>query len=94
MFAAELTELKDVSWTKPKGGYFISLEVPKGCAKSVVLLAKEAGVVTPAGSTHPLGVDPEDPVIQIAPSFLRWRMWSRQRREWRFASGWRRGEMV
>jgi DNA-binding transcriptional MocR family regulator len=70
VFAAELTELKDVSWTKPKGGYFISLEVPKGCAKSVVSLAKEAGVVlTPAGSTHPLGVDPEDRVIRIAPSF-------------------------
>src|SRR5271170_3595472 len=36
VFAAELTELKDVSWTKPKGGYFICLEVPKGCAKQVV----------------------------------------------------------
>jgi DNA-binding transcriptional MocR family regulator len=70
VFAAELTELKDVSWTKPKGGYFISLEVPKGCAKQVVSLAKKAGVVlTPAGSTHPLGVDPEDRVIRIAPSF-------------------------
>jgi len=70
VFAVELTELKDVSWTKPKGGYFISLKVPKGCAKSVVALAKEAGVVlTPAGSTHPLGVDPEDRVIRIAPSF-------------------------
>jgi DNA-binding transcriptional MocR family regulator len=70
VFAAELTKLKDVSWTTPKGGYFISLEVPKGCAKSVVLLAKEAGVVlTPAGSTHPLGVDPDDRVIRIAPSF-------------------------
>jgi DNA-binding transcriptional MocR family regulator len=70
VFDAELTGVADVSWTKPKGGYFISLDVPKGCAKRVVALAKEAGVVlTPAGSTHPLGVDPEDKTIRIAPSF-------------------------
>src|SRR5690606_12425677 len=43
-------------WTRPKGGYFISLEVLDGCAKQVVKLAKEAGVeLTPAGATHPLG---------------------------------------
>ncbi|MEZ5218383.1 MAG: hypothetical protein R2715_17795 [Ilumatobacteraceae bacterium] len=36
----------------------------------VVRLAKEAGVVlTPAGSTHPYGNDPEDRTIRIAPSF-------------------------
>ena len=70
VFDAELTGVAEVSWTKPKGGYFISLDVPKGCAKRVVTLAKEAGVVlTPAGSTHPLGVDPEDKTIRIAPSF-------------------------
>ena len=70
VFDAELTGIAEVSWTKPKGGYFISLDVPKGCAKRVVTLAKEAGVVlTPAGSTHPLGVDPEDKTIRIAPSF-------------------------
>ena len=33
-------------------------------------LAKEAGVeLTPAGATHPLGKDPNDRVIRIAPSF-------------------------
>ena len=43
------------SWTVPKGGYFISLDVLDGCAKEVVRLAKEAGVeLTPAGATHPL----------------------------------------
>ena len=41
-----------------------------GCATEVVRLAKEAGVVlTPAGSTHPYGNDPEDRTIRIAPSF-------------------------
>ena len=70
VFEEELTGIEDVSWTKPKGGYFISLEVPKGCAKRVVALAKDAGVVlTPAGSTHPYGKDPEDRTIRIAPSF-------------------------
>ncbi len=58
------------TWTVPKGGYFISLDVPEGCAKQVVKLAKEAGVeLTPAGATHPYGKDPQDRTIRIAPSF-------------------------
>ena len=70
VFEEELAGIEDVGWTKPKGGYFISLEVPKGCAKRVVALAKDAGVVlTPAGSTHPYGKDPENRTIRIAPSF-------------------------
>ena len=58
------------SWTRPKGGYFITLDVMEGCAKQVVKLAKEAGVeLTPAGATHPYGNDPQDRTIRIAPSF-------------------------
>jgi DNA-binding transcriptional MocR family regulator len=58
------------SWIVPKGGYFISLDVLDGCAKEVVRLATEAGVaLTPAGSTHPLGRDPRDRNIRIAPTF-------------------------
>lgn len=57
-------------WTRPKGGYFISLEVLDGCARQVVKLAKEAGVeLTPAGATHPFGKDANDRFIRIAPSF-------------------------
>ncbi|ATY10765.1 aminotransferase [Amycolatopsis sp. AA4] len=64
-------ELSDLAtWTKPTGGYFISLTVPEGTAKEVVRLAKEAGVaLTPAGATHPHGNDPADAVIRIAPTF-------------------------
>jgi DNA-binding transcriptional MocR family regulator len=70
IFAEKLTGVPGVSWTRPKGGYFISLEVGKGCAKRVVELAKGAGVVlTPAGATHPYGKDPDDRTIRIAPSF-------------------------
>ena len=70
MFDQRLAHLSDVSWTRPKGGYFISLEVPRGCARRVVALAQEAGVVlTPAGATHPYGNDPEDRTIALRPHF-------------------------
>jgi len=70
IFDSKLAGIPGVSWTRPKGGYFISLEVPKGCARRVIALAKEAGVeLTPAGSTHPYGKDPDDRTIRIAPTF-------------------------
>jgi DNA-binding transcriptional MocR family regulator len=58
------------SWTKPNGGYFISLDTLEGCAKKVVAMAADAGVaLTPAGATFPYGKDPKDRNIRIAPTF-------------------------
>ena len=65
-----LGESKIASWTDPKGGYFVSLDVWPGTAKRTVALAKDAGIaVTEAGSAFPYRKDPEDKNIRIAPSF-------------------------
>ncbi|PHS05529.1 MAG: aminotransferase [Kordia sp.] len=66
---SELGETGLATWTQPKGGYFISLDVPNGCAKRVVGLAAEAGVkLTGAGATYPGNNDPNDSNIRLAPS--------------------------
>ena len=59
-----------VSWSKPAGGYFVTLTVPDGLASEVVRLAKAAGIaLTPAGATHPYSKDPADSIIRLAPTF-------------------------
>ena len=66
----ELSGLGIGSWTEPKGGYFISFDAMDGCAKAIVAKCKEAGVkLTGAGATYPLGIDPKDSNIRIAPTF-------------------------
>jgi len=67
---ARLGGLGVAEWTEPKGGYFISLDVIDGTATRVVELAKEAGIaLTPAGSSFPLGQDPRNRNIRLAPTF-------------------------
>ncbi len=66
----ELGGLGIAEWTRPYGGYFISFNSMKGCAKKIVSLCKKAGVqLTGAGATFPYGMDPDDTNIRIAPSF-------------------------
>ena len=67
-FRANLTGIAE--WTEPKGGYFVDLAVPDGCAKAVYDLAGEMGVaLTKAGASYPYGVDPRDRHLRIAPTF-------------------------
>ena len=70
MLDKEIEPLGIGKWNKPNGGYFISFDALPGCAKRIVSLAKEAGVVmTGAGATFPYGKDPKDSNIRIAPTF-------------------------
>lgn len=76
-FDAVLTDLNAnfkgsdaLTWTTPKGGYFVSVDTQDGLAQRVVELASECGVkLTPAGATFPYGKDPKNSNIRIAPSF-------------------------
>ncbi len=66
----ELKEKNIASWSKPQGGYFVSIDTMQGCAAAVIKKAADAGVkLTPAGSTYPYKNDPLDRNIRIAPSF-------------------------
>ncbi len=70
IFSRELGGLGIASWTKPKGGYFVSLDVRPGLASKVINMAKAVGLtLTPAGATFPKGEDPDDKNIRIAPTF-------------------------
>jgi len=70
ILTAELGEVGAIAnWTKPEGGYFVSLDTAPGLAKRVVELAAEAGVkLTQAGATYPNGMDPKDCNIRISPT--------------------------
>ncbi|MFT3898822.1 MAG: aminotransferase class I/II-fold pyridoxal phosphate-dependent enzyme [Gordonia sp. (in: high G+C Gram-positive bacteria)] len=65
-----LSSSKIASWTRPEGGYFISVDVLDGTATRTVALAKDAGIaLTAAGATFPYRRDPNDANIRLAPSF-------------------------
>jgi aspartate/methionine/tyrosine aminotransferase len=70
MLEKEIAPLGIGSWIKPNGGYFVSFNSLNSCAKRIVALCKEAGVVlTGAGATFPYGIDPDDKNIRISPSY-------------------------
>jgi DNA-binding transcriptional MocR family regulator len=70
VLSRDFADTPGVSWSTPAGGYFVMLTVPDGTATEIVRLAKDAGIaLTPAGSTHPYGKDPDDRYIRLAPTF-------------------------
>jgi DNA-binding transcriptional MocR family regulator len=59
------------NWSKPLGGYFVSLNVMRGTAKHVWELCKTAGLaLTPVGATYPYRQDDLDSNLRIAPTFV------------------------
>lgn len=69
VFERELGGTGVATWTKPRGGYFVSLDLLDGCAAEVVRLADGAGVkLTGAGATYPHQKDPRDRNLRMAPS--------------------------
>ena len=64
-------EIKGLAtWTKPTGGYFISLYVPNK-AKEVIAKCLEMGVkLTDAGIFYPYGIDKDNAHIRISPTYL------------------------
>lgn len=65
----EIAPLEIAQWTRPNGGYFVSLNAMPGTAKRTLALCKQTGVVmTPAGATFPYGAEPADSNIRIAPT--------------------------
>lgn len=70
IFEEDLGDTGIGSWTRPRGGYFISFTGLDDTAKETVAKAKNAGVtLTGAGATWPYGNDPHDSNIRVAPSF-------------------------
>ena len=69
-FEREFAGMHGVHWTKPNGGYFITLVLPNGTAKRTVELCRDIGlIITPAGAMFPYGVDPNDNMLRIAPTY-------------------------
>lgn len=68
--SAKLGDAGVAKWTRPDGGYFITVDAMDGTAQRVVELAKQAGMaLTPAGATSPYGRDPHDRTLRLAPTF-------------------------
>ncbi len=71
IFSRELNGLGIATWTKPRGGYFVSLDVPSGLASKIIAMAKAVGLtLTPAGGDlSQRAMTRRTGNIRIAPTF-------------------------
>jgi DNA-binding transcriptional MocR family regulator len=68
--ARDLGDCGIAEWTKPNGGYFVSLDVYPDTARRVYELCRDAGVTLPAvGAPFPYRRDPENRNLRLAPSY-------------------------
>jgi DNA-binding transcriptional MocR family regulator len=66
-----LSGISDVRWSKPVGGFFISMQLPYDCAKKTIEICNRVGVtLTPAGACYPNSIDPHDRHLRISPGFI------------------------
>lgn len=66
----EFHENNVISFTKPNGGYFVSVNVLDNCADKIINLCKEAGLVlTQAGATYPHDKNLKNNNIRLAPTY-------------------------
>lgn len=59
-----------ITWSRPKGGYFIHITTQDNCADKIVKMLGDIGVVlTPANATYPSSKNEKDNSIRLAPTF-------------------------
>lgn len=59
-----------ITWSRPKGGYFIHVTTQDGCASNIVSKLKDIGVIlTSANATYPESLNEKDNSIRLAPTF-------------------------
>jgi DNA-binding transcriptional MocR family regulator len=69
IFEKNFSDNPIISWNNPKGGYFINARL-KCSARQTVRMCAGAGLkLTAAGAMCPYGIDPEDSMVRIAPSY-------------------------
>ena len=69
----ELGGLGIASWTKPRGGYFVSLDVP-GLARKIIAMAKAVGLtLTPQGPPFPTGMTCRTGIFASHQPLARWK---------------------